>query len=77
MRYDAVLERRPADYVHKELKAMEEAAEEARKERARQERGRKRDERKTRHGDATRKQVATASPGRTPQTRGSFPLHAR
>jgi hypothetical protein len=60
MRYDAVLERRPADYVRNELKAMEEAAEEVRKERARRERGRKRAERKTRHGDATRKQVATA-----------------
>ncbi|GCB49893.1 DUF456 domain-containing protein [Streptomyces sp. NL15-2K] len=60
MRYDAILERRPADSVRNELKAMEEAAEQARKEQARQERDRKRAERKTRHGASTHKPAATA-----------------
>ena len=60
MRYDAVLERRPADSLRTELKAMEEAAEQARKEQARQERDRKREERKARHGASTHMQAATA-----------------
>ncbi|MEV7738107.1 hypothetical protein AB0O75_39640 [Streptomyces sp. NPDC088921] len=60
MRYDAVLERRPADSVRAELKAMEEAAEQSRKEQARQERDRKRAERKSRHGAATHGEGATA-----------------
>ncbi|BBC30987.1 uncharacterized protein SGFS_022810 [Streptomyces graminofaciens] len=41
MRYDAVLERRPADSARTELKAMEEAADRIRKEEAKQERSRK------------------------------------
>lgn len=60
LRYDAVLERRPADSVRAELKAMEEAAEKARKEQAKQERDLKRAERKTSHGAATPKREATA-----------------
>ncbi|MPY55658.1 hypothetical protein [Streptomyces spongiae] len=44
MRYDAVLERRPADSARTELKAMEEAADRIRKEEAKQERDRKRTE---------------------------------
>ncbi|MDH6484544.1 DUF1269 domain-containing protein [Streptomyces sp. SAI-127] len=60
IRYDAVLERRPADSLRTELKAMEEAAEQARKEQARQERDRKREERKARHGASTHMQAATA-----------------
>ena len=53
LRYDAVLERRPAESVRAELKAMEEAAEQARKDQVKQERELKRAERKARHGAAT------------------------
>ncbi|MFK0159928.1 DUF1269 domain-containing protein [Streptomyces sp. NPDC090493] len=42
MRYDAVIERRPAESVRAELKAMEEAAEQSRKEEAKRERDHKR-----------------------------------
>ncbi|WP_328504571.1 hypothetical protein OG828_46670 [Streptomyces sp. NBC_00457] len=60
IRYDAILERRPADAVRTELKAMEEAAEQARKEQAKQRRDRERAEKKARKGGATPPQEATA-----------------
>jgi hypothetical protein len=47
MRYDAILERRPADSVRNELKAMEEAADRSRKEEAKQRRDRERTGKKT------------------------------
>lgn len=59
MRYDAVLERRPADSVRNELKAMEEAADRSRKEEAKQRRERERAEKKARKGGATPPQQAT------------------
>ncbi|WP_051745422.1 hypothetical protein [Streptomyces yerevanensis] len=45
MRYDAALERRPADSVRTELKAMEKAADQIRKQEAKDDRDRKRAER--------------------------------
>ncbi|MEV7738097.1 hypothetical protein AB0O75_39585 [Streptomyces sp. NPDC088921] len=60
MRYDAVLERRPADSVRTELKAMEEAADRSRKEEAKQRRDRERAEKKARKDGATPPQQATA-----------------
>ncbi|WP_033328433.1 hypothetical protein [Streptomyces yerevanensis] len=60
MRYDAVLERRPADSVRNELKAMEEAAERSRKEEAKQRRDLERAEKKAKKGGATPPQEATA-----------------
>ncbi len=59
LRYGVVLERRPADDVRAELKAMEEAAERARKDRVKQERELKRAERKVKHGAATPNQEVT------------------
>jgi hypothetical protein len=58
MRHDATLERRPADSVRIELKAMEEAADRIRKEEAKAKRDGKRAEaeRKVKEGVATLKQ---------------------
>ncbi|MPY58591.1 DUF456 domain-containing protein [Streptomyces spongiae] len=62
MRYDAVLERRPADSVRVELKAMEEAADRIRKEESKEKRDRKRaeTEKKIKEGVATLKQKIAA-----------------
>ncbi|MFI5801086.1 hypothetical protein [Streptomyces sp. NPDC051677] len=61
MRYDAILERRSADSVRDELKAMEEAADQARKEQAKRKREHKHAERKaTRGGGAMPTPEATA-----------------
>ncbi|MFE7272050.1 hypothetical protein [Streptomyces sp. NPDC057623] len=62
MRYDAVLERRPADSVRTELKAMEEAADRIRKEEAKEQRDRARaeTEEKIKDGIAQLRQKLTA-----------------
>ncbi|MGW6904753.1 DUF1269 domain-containing protein [Streptomyces sp. NPDC054940] len=62
MRYDAVLERRSADSVRIELKAMEDAADRIRKEEAKQQRDRTRaeTEQKIKDGVAQLKQKLTA-----------------
>ncbi|MFE7278410.1 DUF1269 domain-containing protein [Streptomyces sp. NPDC057623] len=61
MRHDAVLERRAADDVRAELKAMEEAADRIRKEEAKEKRDRKRGEaeQKVKDGVATLKRKLT------------------
>ncbi|BBC34955.1 hypothetical protein SGFS_062490 [Streptomyces graminofaciens] len=62
MRYDAVLERRPADSVRAELKAMEEAVERIRKDESKQRRDHKRaeTEQKVKDGVAALKQKVAA-----------------
>ncbi|WP_328442153.1 histidine kinase [Streptomyces sp. NBC_00444] len=62
MRYGATLERRPADDVRAELKAMEKAVDEIRKQEAKDKRDRKRDER-GRKADERKSKDGTDTPG--------------